>query len=166
MMFIEKLLPREANNDYRGSPIALYTFVVLALVMAGRSLIHFFKDDSGVNSIATIVTFPGDPDPNQVIYMFSALWGSQQALMVLLYVVVLFRYRNLLPLMYVVLFLEFSFRLIVGSLHPLSTDHVLRTPPGAYINVPGLLISATLLALSLWSRGAERPIGPAAENVS
>lgn len=165
MPLIEKLLPREANNDYRGSPVALYAFVVLALVMAGRSLIHFFKEDSGVNSIATIVTFPGDPDPNQVIYMFSALWGSQQTLLVLLYAVVLFRYRNLLPLMYVVMFLEFSFRLVVGAIHPLSTDHFLRTPPGAIINVPGLAITATLLLLSLTDRGAKRAIGSAAEGV-
>ena len=98
--------------------------------------------------------------------MFSALWGSQQTLMVPLCAVVLFRYRNLLPLMYVVLFLEFYFRLIVGSIHPLSIDHFLRTPPGAYTNVPGLLISATLLVLSLWTRGAVRPIGSAPEDVS
>ena len=43
--------------------------------MLFRSLVHFLKDDSGVHSIATIITFPGTPDPNNVIYMYSALWG-------------------------------------------------------------------------------------------
>ena len=88
--------------------------------MLVRSLIHFFKDDSGVNSIATIVLFPGSPDPNQVIYMFSSLWGTQQLITVLIYAVVLLRYRNLLPLMYVVLIVEVGFRMIVGCIHPLG----------------------------------------------
>ena len=42
-------MPREASNDYRGSPIALYTFGVLTAVFLTRSLIHFLKGDSGVN---------------------------------------------------------------------------------------------------------------------
>ena len=149
---VDKILPRQASNDYRGSPIALYVFVLLSLVMAGRSLIHFLKDDSGVNSIATIHMFPGDPDPNTVIYMFSALWGSQQVIMVLLYGVVLFRYRNLIPLMYVVFLVETAFRAIVATLHPLTAEHYLRTPPGAYANLPMLVISVAMLVLALRTR--------------
>ena len=45
--------------------------------MLGRSLIHFLKNDRGANSIATLVTFSGSSDPNQVIYMFSSLWGTR-----------------------------------------------------------------------------------------
>ena len=73
MSVLETLLPKEANNDYRGGPVPFYTLCLLSTVMLGRSLIHFLKDDSGVNSIATIVTFSGSPDPNQVVYMFSSL---------------------------------------------------------------------------------------------
>jgi hypothetical protein len=58
--------------------------------MLGRSLIHFLKADSGVNSIATIVLFPGDLDPNNVIYMFSSLWGTQQLITVVISVTMLF----------------------------------------------------------------------------
>ena len=149
MSAVERLLPREANNDYRGSPIALYTFCVLTAVMLGRSLIHFFKGDSGVNSIATFVTFSGDPDPNRIIYMFSALWGTQQLITVFVFVVVLLRYRNLLPLMYVLLILEVCFRMIVGVLHPAGEEYYLRTPPGKLANLPLLLVSGLMLYLSL-----------------
>ena len=55
MTFLEKILPASANNDYRGSPIALYTFIVLCTLYTGRSLIHFLKEDSGVNSIASFM---------------------------------------------------------------------------------------------------------------
>lgn len=152
---LERLFPRQANNDYRGSRIALYVFCLLAAVILGRSLIHFLKADAGLNSIATIVRFTGDPDPNPVIYLFGSLWGSQQLITVLIYAVVLARYRNLLPLMYALLFVEGAFRMIAGALHPLSADYFARTPPGAIGNIPLLALSALMLILSLRSRGAE-----------
>ncbi len=119
MSVFDKLLPRDANNDYRGSPIALYGFWLLMAPFTFRSFVHFLKDDSGVNSIATMVLFSGTPDPNQAVYMFSSLWGSQQVVMVLLYLVVLLRYRNLLPLMYALVLAESLFR---------PTDEDTRSP--------------------------------------
>ena len=156
MSALETLLPREANNDYRGGPAPLYVFCLLSAVMLVRSLIHFFKDDSGVNSIATIVTFSGTPDPNNVIYMFSALWGTQQLITVLIYGVVLLRYRNLVPLMYVVFILEVVFRMTVGSLHPLTEDFYARTPPGKLGNLPLLLVSGSMLVMAIRTTRSKR----------
>ncbi len=87
--------------------------------------------------------------------MFSALWGSQQLLTVLLYAIVLVRYRNLVPLMYGLFVLEVVLRGVVGSIHPLSPDHYLRTPPGAVANLPMLLLSACMLVLSLRERARD-----------
>jgi hypothetical protein len=155
MAILERLLPREASNDYRGSRVALYAFPLILTVMLGRGLIHFFKGDSGVNSIATIHVFTGDPDPNRVIYMFSALWGSQQLIMVMVYGIVLLRYRNLLPLMYVILIVEVGFRLIVGSIHPLGDEYYARTPPGKFGNLPLFAVATVMLFLSLRRTRAE-----------
>lgn len=149
MSVLETLLPREANNEYPGGRVPLYGFCLLATVMLGRSLIHLLKDDSGVNSIATIVTFSGTPDPNQVIYMFSSLWGSQQLITVLIYGVVLLRYRNLIPLMFLLMIVEIGLRLVVGMIHPLTEDYYTRTPPGKIGNIPLLVICSILLFLSL-----------------
>jgi hypothetical protein len=156
MSVLDELLPSEANNDYRGSPVALYTFCLLATVMCGRSLIHLLKDDSGVNSIATIHTFFGDPDPNLVVYMYSSLWGSQQLITVIIYAVVLVRYRNLVPLMYSLMLIEIGLRLLVGTIHPLSDDFYARTPPGKLGTVPLAILSAVMLILSLRHRGGEQ----------
>jgi hypothetical protein len=145
----EALIPRQANLEYRGGAIPFYTFCVLSFVMLGRSLIHFLKADSGVNSIATIVLFPGDPDPNNVIYMFSSLWGTQQLITVVIYALVIFRYRNLVPLMYALFVLELILRTVVGTLHPLTEEFFVRTPPGKLGNLPLLVISVTMLFLSL-----------------
>ncbi|MGH0032553.1 MAG: hypothetical protein ACQGVC_22405 [Myxococcota bacterium] len=149
MTVLEALFPRQAGNDYRGGRLPLYLFGLLTLVMAGRSLVHFLKDDSGVHSIATIVRFAGTPDPNVVVYMYSALWGTQQVVTVLIWCVVLWRYRNLVPLMYGLFALEVVLRMVVGTLHPLTEEHFLRRPPGAVGNLPMLAVGAGMLALAL-----------------
>ena len=50
----KRLLPDVANNNYLGSKIATYGLAILLIPLTFRSLVHFLKDDSGVNSIATI----------------------------------------------------------------------------------------------------------------
>jgi len=143
------LFPQQANNDYRGSKFALWLFPLLALAILARSLIHFLKSDGGINSIATIITFEGTPDPDRVIYLFASLWGSQQVIMAMLYGVVMVRYRALIPLMYLLIIIELCFRLISGSLHPLTEVYYLQTPPGSAGNIPALIIVSILLLLSL-----------------
>jgi len=157
---LERMFPRAASNDYRGHPAALWALGALSLVFAGRSLIHLFKDDSGVHSIATIVVFSGDPDPNRVIYMYSALWGSQQLLMVFVQWIVLWRYRTLIPLVWALVALEVCFRLLAGTIHPLTEEFYHRTPPGKVGNLPMLVLSVVMLVLALRTREPGR--GPAA----
>ena len=133
MSFVETILPKQAHNDFRGGRVPFYGFLLLLLPVTFRSMVHFLKDDSGVNSIASFHLFSGTPDPNNVIYMFSSLWGSQQTIMLLIYIIVLLRYRNLIPLMFLLMLVEIGFRWVSASIHPLSEDFYVRTPPGAYV---------------------------------
>jgi len=150
MTALDVLLPRAANNGYRGGRVPLYFFYVLIAMTTFRSLVHFLKDDSGVNSIASIVLFSGTPDPNNVVYMFSALWGSQQVIMVMVYFIVLARYRNLIPLMWALMVVEVFSRVgVVGMMHPLTPDYYVRTPPGKLGNLPMLAVSLTMLVLAV-----------------
>ncbi len=159
MTALDVLLPRTANNDYRGGRAPLYFFYALIAMATFRSLVHFLKDDSGVNSIASILVFSGTPDPNNVVYMFSALWGSQQVIMLMVYLVVLVRYRNLIPLMWLLMVIEVFFRLGVGQMHPLTPDYYMRTPPGKIGNLPILAVSLAMVALAIRNtlRNAAQP---------
>ncbi len=151
---LDVILPREASNEYRGGAVPLYGFCLMAAVMLFRSSVHLLKDDSGVNSIASIIIFEGNPDPNNVIYLFSALGGLQQMLFVMLYGVVLWRYRNLIPLMFAFMVVESCFGFVVSTLHPLDPLYYEHTPPGKLGQFPKLLFGVLMLFLSV--RGSIR----------
>ncbi|MEN8161876.1 MAG: hypothetical protein ABFS41_17535 [Myxococcota bacterium] len=159
---LDVILPRQANNDYRGGPVAFYGFCGVTAVMLFRSTVHFLKDDSGVNSIASIMVFEGTPDPNHVIYMFSAIGGLHQMLFVMLYGLVLWRYRNLIPLMFAFLIVESLFGFVVGQLHPLTPEYYEHTPPGKLAALPKLAFAALMLFLAVRrSVAAEEAPAPA-----
>jgi hypothetical protein len=161
MSIAEMVFPRLAGNDFRGGRLPIYGFCLMLLPITFRSLVHFLKDDSGVNSIASIHVFPGEPDPNVVIYLFSSLGGAYQTLILLIYLVVLFRYRNLIPLMFVLMLVEICFRMLVASIHPLPEEFYRRTPPGKFGNLPFGLLSVTMLYASYRNiRAADRGDAP------
>ena len=146
---LEVLFPRQANNDYRGGAVPFYGFCLISAVMLFRSTVHFLKPDSGVNSIASIMIFDGTPDPNNIIYMFSAIGGMHQMLWVMFYGLVLVRYRNLIPLMFAFMVVEGFFGFIVTTMHPLTPEYFEHTPPGKLASWPKLLYCAGMLFASV-----------------
>jgi len=57
-------------------------------------------------------------------------------------------YRNLIPLMFLLMIVEIGFRMIVGTLHPLGEEFYVRTPPGKIGNLPMALYSLAMFYLS------------------
>jgi hypothetical protein len=149
MGILEKIFPRQANNEYRGSPISFYVLCAFAVLFTGRSLIHYFKHDGGANSIASIVTFPGTPDPDTVIYLIFSMWGGQQLITVSILALVLWRYRTLIPFMFLMIIAEQLLRMGAGALHPLTPDFYEHRPPGGVGNLPLLAIAVVMFLLSL-----------------
>ena len=158
MSVIERLFPQQANNNYQGSPIAQYVFYVLMAIYSFRSIVHFTTEDGGINKIDSIVIFPlvetakGTIDPNNVIYLFASLWGSSQILMLLIFFVCMWRYRNLLPLLWLTVVIEIPMRMIAGTLHPLDASYYEYVPPGSAGNLPLLASACIMLVLSLRQR--------------
>ncbi len=138
--------PKQANNQFSFSPKILFVFYAVTLMTLIRSLIHVFAFDGGANSIATIITFSATPDPDLVIYFVFSLWGLSQLLMGLFYVVVSWRYRNLIPLMFILIFIEYAMRIVIGRwLKPLSDVYFSGTAPGELGNIFFVLCVPILL---------------------
>jgi hypothetical protein len=147
---LNKIFPKTVDNNYKGSKIALYAFYLAVIVTIARSLAHIFLPDGGAQSIATMPldTFSANA-VNAVIFMF-AYWGLSQLIMGIFYIIVALRYRSLVPLMYVFIFVEYLMRFIIGQYRPLS---LVGTAPGGVLNKIAIPLALIMLVLSLVGKG-------------
>lgn len=137
------LLPSPADNIVRGMKYPVYVFVLIAMVSTVRSCIHIFAPDGGAGTIAGMdLSVAG---AGGIVFAF-ALWGSAQLIYAVVQLAVAFRYRSLVPAMYVLLMIEAGLRILVGHLKPVAFAH---TPPGAIGNYVILPLAAVMLALSV-----------------
>ena len=145
-MTVGKVLPKSASNDHKGSRLASAVFLGIAVVGAARSLIHLLAPDGGAGSIAGMdLKVAG---AQSIIFAFS-LWGISQILMAVVQFIVYFRYRNLIPLMYLLLIAEYSLRVVVGHIKPVSFTH---TPPGQIGNYAMVPLAAVMFFLAVRDR--------------
>jgi len=144
--FLSMLFPKIADNNYKGSKIALSVFMLLAVVSTVRSLIHFLAPDGGAGSIAGLDLSKG---AENIIFSFG-LWGLSQLIYAFIQLLVAFRYRTLIPLFYLLLFFETIGRMTVGRMkHPILLH---GTPPGGIANYIILPLAIIMFILSLKER--------------
>ena len=149
-----KLFPSGLNTQYSGSEIALYGLYPIFAIYIFRSLVHFLAENSGLVDIATIKEFPINEglDPNTVIYLFASLWGATQVSLTVILLILFIKYKNLIPLIYLICLMDQCFRLISGYLHPLGEQYYINTPPGVISNIPILIYLIVMFFLSLKRR--------------
>lgn len=140
------LFPKQITNKFLGQKIALFAFVPLTMMLIFRSCMHLIAPDGGAQSIATIPldTYTESAAAN-IIAIFSQ-WGLSQLLLTLLFIMVLVRYRSLIPLFYLLFAVEMFGRMAVGHFKPIVT---LETAPGAASNMPLFIAALIMLGLSL-----------------
>ena len=148
---VDKLLPRRPDNDYRGAPVAKWAFVAIVVMTVARSLAHMLLPDGGAQSIATIPLDAYSPGAAQVVIGMFAQWGLTQLMFGLLYLLVLWRYQSLIPLMWLFVAFEWLGRLLTGLIKPFETA---GTAPGAVGNLVIPLLALAMLFLSLRDRDA------------
>ncbi|PKO19202.1 MAG: hypothetical protein CVU39_01230 [Chloroflexi bacterium HGW-Chloroflexi-10] len=138
------LLPAKIDNTIHGMKLPYYVFAIYAVLSAVRSVIHLLAPDGGAGSIAGMDLSVAGADG--IIFAF-ALWGSSQLLFAIIQLLVVLRYRSLVPLMYLMLILEVLLRQLVGMMKPVTFAH---TPPGAIGNQLVLPLAVLMLVLALW----------------
>lgn len=146
---LNKLFPVPLNNDYQGSLIAKYAFIIITLLTIARSLIHMFSSEGGAQGIASIPLNTFEPAATAVIVLIFALWGLSQLLMGVVYIIVIWRYQKLIPFMYLLIFVEYSMRFLLCHIKPIVTTQV---APGAIADHVMWPLAAILFFLSLRTR--------------
>jgi hypothetical protein len=139
-------LPQQADNVYHGHKLALWIFAVVTLLRAGMSL------NSCVNARTTARYADGiplhtyTPDAGQTVVSLFSLLGLYSFVICLACILVLIRYRSLVPVMFALLILQsLGGRLIPYFLPIVRTG----TPPGIYVNSILLAFMVVGLALSI-----------------
>jgi hypothetical protein len=144
---MERLLPARFDNVYRGNPIALWAFYALTAVTLWRSQHHIFASDGGAQSIATIPLDTYTQGGAQSVVTIFALWGLAQLAMALIMLLASIRYKSMVPLLWLFIFLEYGGRKLVGIYKPLQT---IETAPGAIAANILPIIALAMLVLALW----------------
>jgi hypothetical protein len=146
---LSRIFPECIDNRYRGLTVALWLLLPIALMKVGISLTHIFGADGGAQSVATIPldTYPAGAAQN-VIALLARL-GLEQFLLGALVVVVLLRYRAMIPLLYLLIVVHDIAYAGIARMKPLA----LAGTSGA--RTPALVLtvlSVSGLILSLWGK--------------
>jgi len=147
---LNRILPARIDNRYRGHSLALWLFVPITFMKVAVSLAHLLRADGGAQSVSTIPLDTYSPSAAQNIVGLFARMGLEQLVLGSLFVLVLLRYRAMIPLMYLVIVAHYLASRVVSEVKPL----VLAGTSGA--STPALVIailSASGLVLSLIGRG-------------
>ncbi len=146
---LKQLFPKQVSNDYQGAKMAKWVFIIITVVTVARSLVHILLPDGGAGIIAGLPPDTFTPNGRATVIQIFAQWGLAQLLFGLLYILVLWRYQSLIPLMYLFIFLEYTGRLLLGWAKPIETLHTVPGAVGNYIMIPLALV---MLFISLKKR--------------
>ena len=153
---IERIFPKNLNNNYKGYKIALYVFYALTALTLWRSQHHLFAPDGGAQSIATIPLDTFTTSGAAAVVGVFGLWGLSQLIISIVYLIVSLRYRAMIPLMYLLMFVEYFVRTVYFPLvKPIPT---VGTAPGATGNLPLMIVALVMLGLSVITPKKERSI--------
>ncbi|MEP3420658.1 MAG: hypothetical protein ABJN35_02890 [Erythrobacter sp.] len=142
-----RLFPSQFDNTYRGNRLALWLFYPLTAVTLWRSQHHITASDGGAQSIATIPLDTYTQGGAQGIITIFALWGLAQLAMGLIMLLAAVRYKSMIPLLWLLILLEYGGRRLVGIYKPLETVGTAPGQTAAYV-LP--IIALVMLVLALW----------------
>ena len=143
------LLPRRLDNAYRGHKLALWLFCLLLLMKSAISLNSIFNGRLVAQSADGIPLNTFTPAAAQAVVSLFGLLGVSQLMFCLLGILVLARYRAMVPLLFALFLLEHVGRRVILQLMPIVR---VGKPPGTIVNLVLLAVMIVGLALSLWSR--------------
>lgn len=143
-----QLLPPQADNTYHGHKLALWIFAVVVLLRVVISVNSIFNGHSVASSADGIPLDTFTPAGARTVVSLFALLGLSSLMICLLCILVLARYRALVPLMFVLLLMEHLSKRLTLQVMPIVRT---GTPPGFFMNLVLLTLLVVGLALSLRS---------------
>lgn len=151
---LERILPARLDNTFRGHRLGLWIFGALVLMKGGIGLGTIFNGRSAATSADGILLDTFSPAGEQAFISLFAAWGLSQLMLNLIGLLVLVRYRALVPFMFALLLMEHLSRRLIFSILPIPST---GTAPGFFINAAFVVVMIVGLILSLWHQEDRQP---------
>ena len=151
---LNQFLPQRADNAYRAHKLALVLFGLLLFLKAGISLGSIFNGYTAATSADGIPIDTYTPAGARTVLSLFALLGLSNLALCVMGLVVLVRYRSLIPFMFGLFLLQQLSRHLIMQFLPIART---GTPPGGTINLVILTMMIVGLALSLWRPDEPEP---------
>ncbi|HVF49158.1 MAG TPA: hypothetical protein VNA19_03685 [Pyrinomonadaceae bacterium] len=152
----DKLLPQPIDNTYSGAKLALWLFGLIVFVHILQSIMGIVNGYSIAQSADGIPLETYPAAAAQTIMALFMTASLRRLIISLICAVVLFRYRSVVPLMFVVLGLSYLGGQLIFQFVPIVR---VGTPPGVIMNLIMFGFTIVGLGLSLWRRGGSHLIG-------
>ena len=143
---LSRLLPSRLDNDFRGYKAAIWIFALITVMKLALGIVHIFSADGGAQTMSHIPLDSYSAGAAQNVVGLFARLGLEQLLLGSLFVVVLLRYRALIPLIFLLAVVAQAGAFALAACKPLSLTVSSGAAP-MHLVLSGLYIAG--LALSL-----------------
>ncbi len=144
-----QILPQCVDNKYRGHKLALWLLGGIIFMKASQSMSSIFKGYSVAMGPDGIPLDTFAPAAARAVVSLFALLGFSYLVICLVGILILVRYRSLVPFMLALLVVDYLSRRMILHFLPIVR---IGTPPGAYINLALFALMVVGLGLSLWTQ--------------
>ena len=153
---MNRLLPEVADNNLRSHRVTYWVLWIYVLKSIFAGVVHMFAPDGGAQSIGSVKLDSFTQEGADSVVTMFGLWGMEQFVIGLIVLVILLRYKSLLPLAWAIYAIEYAGRALSHMFTPgLDTVH---TPPGVMVDtllVP-LAIAMVIFAIYTTKQEEER----------
>lgn len=144
---IKRLFPAELGNDYRGRRLGLWIFGVIVLVKSFQMLSSLLNGRMTLRRADGIPIDSYPPAAVQTIVALFALLAFTYLLICVICWLVLLRYRSAVPMMFMLLLLDYVCRRAILFFLPVGRT---GTPAGVVVNLVLFALTIFGFALAIW----------------
>ena len=146
-----RIFPKAIDNRYRGHLAALWIFVPIVVMRLGIAVGSLVLADGSLQSADGIPLDTYPPAAARAIIAVSAYGDVANLWLALVLVLALIRYRAMVPLMFLVVVLDWFAHKGVGMAKPM--ERMAGASPGSYLTLAIFGLSLVGLILSVTGKG-------------
>jgi len=143
------LLPENADNTYKGHKIAEWLLYLYIFKSFFAGCVHMFASDGGAMSIGSVTLDAFSQGAADSVITVFGLWGMEQFVIGVIALIIIRRYKSLIPLLWAIYALEYFGRFATKFFTPgLVTANI---PPGAVADIVLIPLAMIMFIIALYT---------------